>query len=341
MITDSLRGWVRYTLRVGVAVAAAGVFSWTTAWSWSAPASLWTEPPSEEFDLVEIEQAFVYQPTPRSVPPASLQNKIRICSWNVRRFGRQHVDTQIDVMAQVISTCDIVAIQEIKNPIGSIKLWRQVQQVTRIEWGYMVTPRTGRTAGEMEQYVFLWRADRAELRDPGSSAASGMAREPYYAFFAVTNPGVNAFDFALVVTHTKPGEIATELARLLLSFQDLRRRFQQREPDVILAGDINAGLLSWANNRTADRRFTALFNVYQLAISEPETPTMVNSRFVNDNLLWDTPTIEDYANSSAVAAFDYSSAFYPGMGNSQLQAALRISDHRLVWADFWTNHDSR
>lgn len=69
----------------------------------------------------------------------------------------------------------------------------------------------------MEQYVFLWRADRAELKDPGSSAASDMAREPYYAFFAATNPGVNAFDFLLIVTHTKPGEIATELARLLLS----------------------------------------------------------------------------------------------------------------------------
>lgn len=321
------------------ALIAVGILSLPAAWSWSAPRPPPTPAPSEESALDAIEQAFVYQPAPRSVPPPSPQSKIRICSWNIRRFGRQHVDAQIDVMARAVSTCDLVVIQEIKNPIGSVRLWRHLQQVTRVEWGYLITPKTGRTAGETEQYVALWHPDRVQLTDSGGSAASGMAREPYYAFFGVTNPGPNAFDFMLVVTHTKPGEISTELQRLLASYRGLQLRFQQREPDLILAGDLNAGLFSTANNRTADRRFTALFGQHQIAIRQPHIPTMVQSRFVNDNLLWDTPTIEDHANSSGVAAFDTSPPFYPGSG-SPLQAALKISDHRLVWVEFWTNRDS-
>lgn len=334
---------VRRGLLPIAALIAGGILSLPATWSWSAPGPAPTTPPSEEAALDDIEQAFVYQPAPRSVPPASPQSKIRICSWNIRRFGRQHVDAQIGVMARVISTCDLVVVQEIKNPIGSVKLWRQLQQVTRVEWGYLITPKTGRTVGETEQYVALWHPDRVQLTDSGGSAASGMAREPYYAFFAVTNPGPSAFDFVLVVTHTKPGEISTELQRLLASYRGLRQRFQQREPDLILAGDLNAGLFSTANNRTADRRFTALLGQYQIAIPQPHIPTMVQSRFVNDNLLWDDPTIEDYANSSGVAAFDYAPPFYPGSGSPperRLQGALQISGHRLVWVEFWTNRDS-
>lgn len=56
--------------------------------------------------------------------------------------------------------------------------------------------------------------------------------------------------------------LATELQRLLASYRGLQQRFQQRERDLILAGDLNAGLFSTANNRTADRRFTALFAQY-------------------------------------------------------------------------------
>lgn len=61
----------------------------------------------------------------------------------------------------------------------------------------------------------------------------------------------------LVATHTKPGEISTELQWLLASYRGLQQRFQQREPDLIRAGDLNAGLLSTANNWTADGRFMA------------------------------------------------------------------------------------
>lgn len=81
-----------------------------------------------------------FRPAPRGVPFASSQSKIRICSWNIRRFGRQHVDAQINLTAREVSTCDLAVIQEIKNPIGSVRLWRQLQQVTRAEWGYLITP---------------------------------------------------------------------------------------------------------------------------------------------------------------------------------------------------------
>lgn len=289
-------------------------------------------PPSEELGLEHVERTFVYSPPEAPpAPPASQQSKIRICSWNIRRFGRQHLDAQIAVMARVLQVCDVAVIQEIKHPTGSIRLWRQLQRMTNITWGYLLTPRTGRTPGEKEQYVFIWRLDHIRLTDPGASAASSMAREPYYGFFGVTNPGPNAFTFLLVVTHTKPGEITTELQRLLASYRVLRLRFQQGEPDVILAGDLNAGLRSAQNDRTADRRFTALFGQYQLAIRQPVPATMVDSRFVNDNLLWDQPTIEDYARSSGIELFDI-----PRRLETQ-----GISDHRLVWAEFWTNHDSR
>jgi hypothetical protein len=48
-------------------------------------------------------------------------------------------------------------------------------------------------------------------------------------------------------------------------------------------------------------------------------------------------------NIRGVAAFDYAAPFYPGPGGPpqrRLQAALQISDHRLVWVGFWTNRDS-
>lgn len=54
--------------------------------------------------------------------------------------------------------------------------------------------------------------------------------------------------------------------------------------------------------------------------------------------------MEDYANSAGVAMFDYALPFYPDSGSPpqrRLQAALQIPDHRLVWVEFWTNHDSK
>lgn len=60
--------------------------------------------------------------------------------------------------------------------------------------------------------------------------------------------------------------------------------------------------------------------------------------------MWDNLTMEDYANSAGVAMFDYALPFYPDSGSPpqrRLQAALQIPDHRLVWVEFWTNHDSK
>ncbi len=93
-------------------------------------------PPPEDLDLRQIDHAYAYVPAASApTPPVSPEGTIRICSWNVERFAKQHVATQIAVMAKVLRQCDLAAIEEIKDPVDSIRLRFRLEQVTKVDWG--------------------------------------------------------------------------------------------------------------------------------------------------------------------------------------------------------------
>lgn len=64
-------------------------------------------------------------------------------SWNIANFGRSHSDSEVEVMAHVLATADIVAVQEVtagKNS-GAQAVARLSSALSRTgsEWDYIVS----------------------------------------------------------------------------------------------------------------------------------------------------------------------------------------------------------
>jgi len=144
-----------------------------------------------------------------------------------------------------------------------------------------------------------------------------LHREPLVARFRVRGvPPDRAFTFNLVVIHTDPDETATELDALADVFVGVQRN-GSGEDDVILLGDLNVDEYHLG-------RLGQLPN-----IGHAITGVMTNTRRdrMYDNVVFDRRATTEYTGRWGVV--DLQKEF-----NLTQQAALEVSDHCPVWAEF-------
>lgn len=251
---------------------------------------------------------------------------IRICSWNIFRFGAQHSPEMIDEMADILRSCHLISVQEVKDDEGATALRKALASTTRRSIGLIISARTGRTAGELESYALLWRLDKIQLLNAGGlSTSRKMVRQPHAAMFRANVKGKLAFDFVLMSIHTKPGELTQELEDLAHQIKHITRA-NPNEPDVIVVGDFNArpNMDRWNDNLAW----------HMPALEIPPSSSMIgrdgSNGILNDNLIWAPPTYEDYTGESGVIPFD---------SNGSSTDPRALSDHRPVWANFWSQFD--
>ena len=96
-----------------------------------------------------------------------------------------------------------------------------------------------------------------------------------------------------------------------------------QEQDVILLGDFN---------------FPPTDYGWQLpdwrALFQPPLKTTIGDKSLYDNIWFDFAHTTEYADSSGIVRFDED--LYAG---DVSLASLEVSDHRPIWAVFWTNSD--
>lgn len=265
--------------------------------------------------------------TPASGPLApsapSAGETIRVASFNIQVFGtskmgKPHV---MDILARTVRRFDMVAIQEVRSVDQSV-VPRFVELVNAegARYDFVLGPRLGRTSSK-EQYVFLFDTGRIEV-DPGSvytvdDPQDLLHREPLVARFRVRGiPAEQAFTFTLANIHTDPDETDTELDALADVFVAVQHN-GSGEDDVILLGDLNVD----------EYHLGRLGQLPGIAHAISGTTTNTRRSAMYDNLVFDSAATSEYAGRSGVLDL---------IGEYGLteDAALEVSDHCPVWAEF-------
>jgi endonuclease/exonuclease/phosphatase family metal-dependent hydrolase len=250
-------------------------------------------------------------------------DRIYIATFNIQVFGKSKMSEPwvVEVLAQTVRHCDIVAIQEVRAKEDDI-LPRFVAAINAdgSRYDYLIGPRLGRTVST-EQYAFVYDTARVEY-DPSSvgtmsDPSDELHREPFVARFrSRTVPPQQAFSFWLVNTHTDPDEVPQEVAALANAFLAMQRA-RGDEDDVILLGDLNA----------SETQLGPLGKIPRMNWVVRGATTNTRQTKAYDNILFDGWTTSEYTGRWGV--YDLERAF--GLTREQ---ALKVSDHLPVWAEF-------
>jgi endonuclease/exonuclease/phosphatase family metal-dependent hydrolase len=256
-------------------------------------------------------------------PVADYGGTIKVASFNIQVFGRAKLEKPavMQILSDVVRRFDVVAIQEVRARTDDI-LPRFVHQINAggRKYDYLIGPRLGRSSSK-EQYAFIYdtatiEADRTALytvADP----ADLLHREPLVASFRVRGPPPQeAFTFTLVNAHTDPDEVTQEVAALAQAYRAVRND-GRGEDDVILVGDFNAD----------EPRFGPLADVAGVTWAITGLPTNTRGTEAYDNIFFHRAATSEFTGLSGVVDL---------LGDYQLtlDAALQVSDHLPVWAEF-------
>jgi deoxyribonuclease-1-like protein len=258
-----------------------------------------------------------------SQPVTQSGDTIKVCSFNIQVFGTSKLKKPqvMDVLTKVVRQFDVVAIQEVRSTDDTV-MSRFVEMINAdgSRYDFILGPRLGRTNSK-EQYAFLFNTSRIEVDrnfvytvpDPQDL----LHREPMVARFRVRGvPADIAFAFNLVDIHTDPDETATELDALADVFVGVQRN-GSGEDDVILLGDLNVDEYHLG-------RLGRLPNI-SAAITGIATNTRRDKMY--DNIVFDRRVTIEYTGKWGVLDLMKEFALTE-------KAALEVSDHCPVWAEF-------
>ena len=166
---------------------------------------------------------------------------LKVGSFNIQVFG-QSKSAKTDVMnvlADIIRTYDIIAVQEIRDSSGTAldNLLRQVNS-DGSSYAYLVSERLGRTSSK-EQYAYVYNTRTVS---PIGSAftypqtSDIFHRTPYIASFK-SNDGI--FNATFAVIHTDPDDAANEI-KALYEVAEYAKGILPADEPVIIMGDYNA-----------------------------------------------------------------------------------------------------
>jgi len=248
---------------------------------------------------------------------------ITVASFNIQVFGISKLKKRkvMDVLAEIVRTFDVVAIQEIRSKDQSV-LPRFVELVNSdgSQYDYLIGERLGRTSSK-EQYAFVFDATRIEIDRQSAYTLSDrtdlLHREPFVARFRTkTQPSDEAFTFTLVNIHTDPDETDQELDALDDAFRSVQHN-GWREDDVILLGDLNED----------EAHLGELGQVRGIQWVVSGVPTNTRGSKSYDNILFDSRSTIEHTGRWGVLNFREAYGL-------TIDEALDVSDHFPVWAEF-------
>jgi deoxyribonuclease-1-like protein len=259
-----------------------------------------------------------------AAPAAKPWDGVLVASFNIQVFGESKMAKRnvVEVLARVVRTFDIVAIQEVRAKSDAIvpEFVRAVN-ADGSRYHYVIGPRQGRTVSK-EQYAFVYDTDRIEV-DPSSvgivpDPGGRLHRPPMHARFRTrVIPAEMAFTFWLVDIHTDPDEVPQELDALADVFRAMQAA-RPDEDDVIVLGDLNAG----------PPQFGAFQRIPGIGWAVTGVTTNTRRSKTYDNLVFARPATSEYLGVWGV--MDLQSTF-----GLPLEQALEVSDHNPVWGAFY------
>ncbi len=291
----------------------------------------------------------------RKIPDRSDDNVI-IATWNLTNFGEQdREDSHIAIMAEVMRSFDIIAVQEIAEELDH---WDQLLDRLGPDWEAVYTD----VAGNRERLGYIYRRDRiqptglvAEVAmrgyerariviadlEPEEDTFPGFNRNPYIAGF-----WAESFTFYLVNVHLYWSNMVLRELETKALAKWAKSRLDKAGPpknDIILIGDFNM-----PEDRPGDTIYDQLTE-YGLRIPKHST-NLVGTNLAGENdydqiVFFPSRTNEDFTDRMGV--FDFDNAVFKDLWEDLDTRNRRrdffkyirwaIADHRPLWAEFKRN----
>lgn len=287
--------------------------------------------------------------------PQRRPDRLLLGSWNIANLGlQQRREPDYRLIAEMISWFDIVAVQECNDNMAGL---HAIRAMLPPAWRMLFSD----AAGNNERLVFLYDAEKVlqlekvgeigvppkdvpHISLPGvGQTFAGFDRSPYIGSFKAGN-----FRFMVVNVHLYFGDDSKQHSidrRCLEAFAvarwaDLRRRSKHSYTrDVIAIGDFNLPKVD-----PADPIYRALT---RRGLKLPKHSTEIGSSISSDNhydqVAFFPGETGEFTGKAGV--FDFDGALFGALWEARtpkdFYAYMRyyISDHRLLWAEFATDHE--
>jgi endonuclease/exonuclease/phosphatase family metal-dependent hydrolase len=256
---------------------------------------------------------------------------LRIGAFNIQVFGKSKAAKPevMDVLAKIIRTYDVVAIQEIRDK-DQTALPKLVNLVNSkgAHYDYVVGPRLGRSRSK-EQYAYIYNNQTVNLNGtpwtyPEPNGTDPFHREPYIAYFSAVN---GSFDVVLITCHVDPDE-ATEEIDALDAVVNYTRERHPTEDDIIIMGDLNADCSYFDE----DSNCSICGDNYHGCINNSIDTTTSATNCTYDRIIITSPAVPDYTGDSGVFRYDL-------VYNLTEEETKAVSDHYPIYAVFYCDGD--
>lgn len=293
-----------------------------------------------------------------ALPAKVLDRNLIIGSWNIRAFGdfqrRWTGDPDespkrdmfsLRCIAEVLQRFDVVAIQEIRDNLASL---RHVVKYLRSEgdhWGLLLTDVTKGSAGNHERLGFLFDTRKVTLSGlacelvlppEGGDPANQFARTPYAVAFECGGQ-----TFILVTLHVLYGSSASErepeLRAIAQWLHDWAKDEHAWHHNLIVMGDFNI-------DRVGDPRYQAF--------TETGLRTHPDHAALPATIFHDPEKPDDYAHYDQMAWFagqgvaplslgvgrggHFDFRNYVMKAETRNDVSWKLSDHYPLWVEFFT-----
>jgi deoxyribonuclease-1-like protein len=259
-------------------------------------------------------------PKPTHNETANKPSSLKIVSWNVKDMGASKTDAEIDFIAQILKTYDIVAMQEVSvDYAGARAVARLSDQLNRQgnKWSYALS---NPTSGEgSERYAYMWKSNKVSLYKKvwlanEQNMAQLIDREPALACFKMQDQYLTIANFHAVPTTKKP-QREIELIHQLHS--------TYTKDNLLIAGDFNLSQKDPAFDKLKKSGYVPLLLDQKTSLRRTTDPQGSYLSQPYDNI-W----IE---NAQFTCLKSGINDFVPKLPN--LKAANQISDHLPVWCE--------
>ena len=233
------------------------------------------------------------------------------------------------VLAKIIRTYDIVAIEEIRDK-DQTALPKLVNftNANGTQYEFIVGPRLGRSVSK-EQYAYIYNNRTVNLNGtpwtyPEPNGTDPFHREPYIAYFEATN---GSFDATMMVIHVDPDNATEEINALDAVLNYTKNKYPD-EQDFIVMGDLNADCSYFDE----DSNCAICSGDYYWCINNSIDTTTSATNCTYDRIIITTPAVTDYTGDSGVFRYDL-------VYNLTEDETKAVSDHYPIYAEFYCDGD--
>ncbi|WP_135611418.1 endonuclease/exonuclease/phosphatase family protein [Methanococcoides sp. AM1] len=259
--------------------------------------------------------------TPALEGSASDSEDLRIGAFNIQVFGvtKASKPDVMMVLADIVRTYDIIAIQEIRDS-SQTALPELVDLVNSdgAQYDYVVSERLGRTSSK-EQYAYIYDSTTVAVTGtpetyPEPDGTDPFHRQPYISSFSAVD---GDYDVVLMVIHTDPDE-ATEEINALDDVLEYAQMSYPDEGDFVIMGDFNADGNYFDEDSTSD------LDSYFWLIDDSLDTTTKSTDYTYDRIV--LTDVSDLSGENGVFRYDLE------YGLSE-EMTVAVSDHYPVYME--------